>query len=258
MKTLARSVKGSAFSAGGSMYVLLYSLGPSPTPRCTLGGRLGDLEMSMKLVGSMLLVAGLAAAAQGDIVRDLGGGWEAIISESQADVLDVVADGNSPIPPGTLVIEKFAEFARVGSNGAPEGLTVTFRQIAADSATSARIVITDEVLINNLAQAWVGFQMSLTGAATWNQPATSAASRAPFTNLTYSNAGKTANFSGGSVAAGQTWFPGLASGGLRIDVDLSSGAPVTFSLTEVPVIPTPGAAALATLGGVMITRRRRA
>jgi hypothetical protein len=212
--------------------------------------------MSRILVGTIAIFAGLATAAQADVVRTLGGGWEATISDDQADVLDVVADG---VGATALVIEKFAEFNNL-SGGNPVPLTVTFRQVAADAATRSRIVITDEVLLNSLAQSWVGFTMSLSGGGntTWNQALTSAASRAPFANLTYSNGGKTANFSGGSIAPGATWFPGLASGGLVIDVDLSSNAPVTFSLTEVPVIPTPGAAVLAGMGGVMVLRRRRA
>lgn len=217
------------------------------------------MKKTSSVVLAAALLAGGTSVASADIIRQLGGGWEVVISSIVADRIDIVADGNNPTPPGTLVIEKFAEFRNIDEFGIPEGLSVTFRQVASDANTSARIVITDEALFNNTGVNWVGFQMTLvdSGQATWDQTLTSAASRAPFSTLTYSNGGTQANFSGGTVAAGSAWFPGLSSGGLVINVNLAANAPVTFSLKETPVIPTPGAAALAGLGLMVAGRRRR-
>jgi hypothetical protein len=215
--------------------------------------------MNKNIIIAAALVAAGTSVASADIIRQLGGGWEVVISSIVADRIDIVADGNNPTPPGTLVIEKFAQFTNVDEFGIPEGLSVTFRQVASDANTSARIVITDEALLNNTGFNWVGFQMTLvdSGQATWDQTLTSAASRAPFSTISYANGGTQAIFGGGSVADGAAWFPGLASGALVINVNLAANAPVVFSLKETPIIPTPGAVALAGMGLMVAGRRRR-
>ena len=221
------------------------------------------MKTSFNRVALAALVAGVAgSAASADVVRDLGGGWQVIIADEIADQIDIVADGFVTVDGvRTLVIEKFAEFRSYDPlTGLFGGLPVQFRQVGADADTATRIIITDEALYNNTSQAWTGFRMQLidSGQAGFDPAATFASgfSIGPFTTTTYSAGNTQVDFGGGVVPAGGIWYPGLGSGGLVINVNLSNQNPVVFTLKETPV-PTPGAAALLGLGGLALSRRRR-
>ncbi|HYD00808.1 MAG TPA: PEP-CTERM sorting domain-containing protein [Phycisphaerales bacterium] len=221
------------------------------------------MKTSFNRVALAALVAGVAgSAASADVVRDLGGGWQVIIADEIADQIDIVADGFVTVDGvRTLVIEKFAEFRSFDPlTGLFGGLPVQFRQVGADADTATRIIITDEALYNNTSQAWTGFRMQLidSGQAGFDPAATFASgfSIGPFTTTTYSAGNTQVDFGGGVVPAGGIWYPGLGSGGLVINVNLSNQNPVVFTLKETPV-PTPGAAALIGLGGLALSRRRR-
>jgi hypothetical protein len=207
----------------------------------------------------MLLAGGLAAtlpfAASAQIVKELGKGWEVTIF--QPNMVDVFVD---PSGPGTLVIEKIAEFTEIDPfTGAPEPVLLTFRQNQPDAMTVDQIVITSAVITNSTGQDWISFTEALLPGtlAQFNQGLSSNYSIDPFTARQYSQGDSQVEFSGGTVGAGQTWSPGVAQGGLVIDVDLSGAAPVVFTLKELPGIPAPGAIALLTLGGLVAARRRR-
>lgn len=215
-----------------------------------------------KFVVAAALVGCAGSFASADVIRNLGGGWQVVIADAVADQIDIVADGFVTINGvRTLVIEKFAEFRSYDpQTGLFGGLSVQFRQIAADANTATRIIITDEGLYNNTAQPWGGFRMQLidSGQAGFDPVATfnSGFTYGPFTTMNFSMGNTQVDFGGGSVAPGTNWYPGLGTGGLVIDVNLSNENAVVFTLKETPT-PTPGAAALLGLGMLAGSRRRR-
>ncbi|MBX3374750.1 MAG: hypothetical protein KF817_13035 [Phycisphaeraceae bacterium] len=200
--------------------------------------------------------AALAGAAPAAVVIPLAGGWEAIVNDP--NVLDVAVDFAS-IQDDILVIEKFAQFVDIDPfTGRPAPLNITFRQTAADAQTVSRIVITDEAVFNSTGQAWNGFDMILMGArAHWNPLASADFSYEPFTSMVFSEDLKTVSFSGGSIADGGFWFPGVVAGGLVIDVDLSGAAPAIFVLKEIPTVPASGSLPLLGVAALLAVRRRR-
>jgi len=209
---------------------------------------------------SMMFVAGgfagaLPLVASAQVVKDLGKGWEVTIF--QPTMVDVFVD---PSGPGTLVIEKIAEFAEIDPfTGAPEPVLLTFRQNQPDAQTVDQIVITSAVITNSTGLDWISFTEALLPGqlAQFNPGLSNDFSIDPFTNREYLDGDTDVIFSGGTVASGTTWSPGVASGGLVIDVDLSGSAPVVFTLKEIPQIPAPGALALLAISGVLAARRRR-
>jgi hypothetical protein len=210
------------------------------------------------LAGVLVLAAGSVANA--DIIRDLGGGWQIIIATAFQDHVDVVTDAFNA-QTNTLVVEKFAEFTQVDPfTGMPGGISVTFRQILPDAQTANHIVITDEALYNFTGMNWTGFRMQLidSGQATFDPAATAASGLNinPFTAIAYSNGNTQVDFSGGVVPNGGAWYPGISQGGIVINVNLAADGPVQFSLKETP-IPTPGAAALMGVGGIVFASRRK-
>ena len=216
-----------------------------------------------KFVVAAALVGCAGSFASADVIRNLGGGWQVVIADEIADQIDIVADAYVTINGvRTLVIEKFAEFRSYDpQTGIFGGLQVQFRQTAADANTATRIIITDEGLYNNTGQTWGGFRMQLidSGQAGFDPVATfnSGFTYGPFTSMGFSMGNTQVDFAGGpGVPNGNNWYPGLGSGGLVIDVNLSNQNPVVFTLKETPT-PTPGAAALLGLGMVASSRRRR-
>lgn len=195
--------------------------------------------------------AGLAAAlpliASGQVVKDLGKGWEVTIF--QPGTVDVFVD---PSGPGTLVIEKVAEFGSV----AP--IELLFTQNQPDAQTVDQIVLTSAIITNSTGQDWISFTETVTpGVAQFDTGLSGDFSISPFTTRQYSNGDTEVVFAGGVLGAGEIWAPGLASGGLVIDIDLSGSAPAVFTLAELPAIPAPGAAALLVIGGLVAAGRRR-
>ncbi len=211
--------------------------------------------MSLKnriIVGSaaaLLAMAGTASAAPE--LRDLGFGWQVLLPD--ADLIDIVVD-EAASNSGQLVIEKFATFMDLNA------LDLVFTQTGANAAP--RIIITDEFIANQTGQNWVGFTNSLINAssgttAAFNPAASAGLSISPFTTVSYSSGNTVMDFGGGTVVNGAFWFPGLAMGALVVDVALNPGGGSTFTLREVPQVPTPGTMALTLLAGLVATRRKR-
>src|SRR5262245_3331715 len=89
----------------------------------------------------------LSSSANAALVLNLGGGWQATITD-EANV-DLAVDFVS-LQDNILVIEKFANFISVDPfTGMPMPVHISFNQIAPDSQTVSRIVITDEIIANN-------------------------------------------------------------------------------------------------------------
>ncbi|MBL8765093.1 MAG: hypothetical protein JNM07_12575 [Phycisphaerae bacterium] len=215
----------------------------------------------IRAVGAAALGALLPFAPASASVKDLGGGWE--VQSGNDELLDAVTDFVS-LSANVLVIEKFAEFYGLDdSTDLPYPLDLTFRQNAPDAQTVTRIVITDEVVFNNSSLTWTAFSMKLLGAsggpstvATFNQAQSASFSFEPFTSRAYSAGSTRVDFTGGTIAGGAFWTPGLRAGGLVIQADLSDRLPAEFTLRELPV-PGPGATALLALAGLIGSRRRR-
>lgn len=205
------------------------------------------------LTAAALIVSSSANAA---LVLNLGGGWQATIADEVN--VDLIVDFVS-IQDNILVIEKFANFISVDPfTGMPMPVSISFNQIAPDAQTVSRIVITDEIIANNTGLDWVAFRNEILGSvATFNQAESATFSINPFTNRTYSASSDAVTFDGGVVTSGSIWTPGLISGGLVIDIDLSGDDPAKFVLKELPMVPGPAALALLGIAG-LASRRRRA
>jgi hypothetical protein len=211
----------------------------------------------MRCMGGLIagaFVLSMVPAANAVLVLNLGGGWQATITDEVN--VDLAVDFVS-LPDNVLVIQKFAKFISVDPfTGMPVGINIAFNQIAPDAETVSRIVITDEIIANNTGLDWIAFEEELLGSvATFNQADSATFSINPFTTATYSGSSDAVTFSGGLVAAGAIWTPGVTSGGLVIDVDLSGDAPAKFVLKELPLVPGP--AGFAVLGLLAFASRRR-
>ncbi len=187
----------------------------------------------------------------------LDGGWQATILDG-GDV-DLAVDYWDP-GAGLLVLEKYANFYEIDDvTGTPSPVRILFEQIEPDALTASTIAITDELVLNNTGMDWTDFHMALLGTnAIWDGDASAGFSHDPFANMTFSTDFSTVNFDGGTVFAGDSWTPGIDSGALFIDIDLSGNEYVSFVLKEFPTIPAPGAAVLLCLAGLLTAPRRRA
>src|SRR5262245_25490154 len=208
--------------------------------------------MGLKLRWALapVALAAFAGPSLGDVIQ-LGNGWEVEIFDPAHSA--VTRDPDDPNHPGAIILQKSAEFLSLNP------ILLQFRQNLPDAQTATRICITDEIINNNSGVAWVDFEMTLldSGDATWNQALSAGFSIAPFTNRQYLDAGTRVRFFDGTVPNGGVWTPGLPSGELCFDINLSSASPVAFTLEERPSIPTPGALALLGVGGLAAMRRRR-
>jgi MYXO-CTERM domain-containing protein len=213
--------------------------------------------------GLTIVAAGLAGTASAELIdlvdpsTGMSSGWQAEIFDP--GMVDLVTDFVS-IRDDVVVIEKFAEFIEIDKfTGEPVPITITFKQVAGDDDTVSRIVITDEFIFNNTGQDWVDFENILvdSGNAVWNPDAMATLDISPFGSFEFLDGDTNFRVFDGVVADGDTWTPGLRSGGFVIDIDLSGDDPVIFSLKEAPSIPAPGALALLAIGGVAAVRRRR-
>lgn len=183
-------------------------------------------------------------------------GWQATIFDDLH--VDVVTDAVS-FANDAVVIEKFAEFTTLNTLGQPEAINIVFQQVLPDAQTVSRIVITDEVVINSTGVAWIDFTMLLidSGQVAFDPVASAGFDVSPFLQQQYTSSNTTFRAFDGTIPAGGIWTPGMASGALYIDVNLSSSNPVTFTLKELPGIPAPGSLALLSIAGLIgITRRR--
>jgi MYXO-CTERM domain-containing protein len=183
-------------------------------------------------------------------------GWQATIFDE--DHVDIVTDSVN-VANGTVVIEKFAEFTQIGPLGTPEAINIVFQQVLPDAQTMTTIAITDELIINSTGMAWLNFEMFTidSGQVAFDPVASAAFSIAPFTTSQFGNGNTLFHVEGGVIPDGGVWTPGLASGALYIDVDLAASTPVTFTLKELPSVPSPGSFALLSAAGLCAIRRRR-
>jgi hypothetical protein len=155
---------------------------------------------------------------------------------------------------GQFFFEKDATFRAPAGNGI-DGLEILFTKV---DPNAKELVINDEVLTNATGVDWDGFQWILASGSTSGGPAFSFATTngpadgfqiSPFTSMSFANGNTVLNFSGGTVANGQTWFAGANS---LTGIAIVSGANTnSFVLKEVPtgpgtgpgpVIPLPAAA----------------
>lgn len=194
--------------------------------------------------------------AQADIIIDLGGGWQAtIFNEEQVDLVVDFVDLDQDI----LVLQKFADFTQIDPDtGLPAALSIAFQQIAPDEETVSHILLTDMFLFNDTGVNWSSFREILLGSSVEFDPIASAGfSFDPFNEMLFSDDNKQITFSDGSIDNGSIWTPGLVSGALYINVDLSQDSPVSFILKELPV-PAPSALLLFACSALFpLSRRRR-
>ena len=120
------------------------------------------------------------------------------------------------------------------------------------------MILTDAVIFNTTCVNWSALREILLGAHVALDPAASGDFNIdPFTTMTFIDNNTEVIFGGGTVLDGTIWTPGVDSGALVINVDLSRDDPVKFVLKELP-IPAPGAIALVACGMLVPRRHRRA
>ena len=210
------------------------------------------IQAFFALVGATILVT---PAVQADVIIDLGGGWQAtIFNDEQVDLVVDLVDIDQDI----LVLQKFADFTQIDpKTGLPTPLSIAFQQIARDEDTVSHILITDMFVFNDTGVNWSSFREVLLGTSVAFDPVASADfSIDPFIQMAFNDDNTEVTFSGGLIANGSIWTPGLDSGALYIDVDLSQDDPVAFILKELPV-PVPGALLLLTCSVLFARGRRR-
>jgi len=187
-----------------------------------------------------------AAFSSAEII-DLGAGWEAEIPDGVPITIDAIFASEA------LQISVFTEFANFGSLDA---LPVTFRQTAETPGTATMLVLAVADIINNSGQSWVGFRYILEGGSVeFDADESSGFAAEPFGDAFFDPGGQLAEFTGGVLGVGETWSPGSGPGGLVMNVDISGGPLVSFTLLQAP-IPTPGSLALLAIGGLILIPRR--
>ena len=202
---------------------------------------------------SCVMALGAGGLAWADLIIPLDGGWQAtVLGDSVADLgVDFVGED-------LLVLEKFADFWEIDPvTGAPAPIAILFEQVAPDEETLSRIAITDEVVLNHTGLTWVDFHIKLLGPQVmWNPEDSADFSYDPFGVMEFSEDLHSVDFSEGSIEDGGMWTPGLASGALYIDVDLSPVDPVSFVLKELPTIPGPWGMVVLGIGWLGLPGRR--
>jgi len=207
----------------------------------------------MKYGSFVSAVAGLSltALACGELVIPLDGGWQAtVLDDAMADLsVDFLGED-------LLVLEKFAEFWKLDDmTGTPVPIRIMFEQVASDAETVSRIAITDEMIINHTGLGWLDFHMELLSPiAVWNPEDSADFSYDPFETMAFSDDLHSVDFDDGFIPDDGVWMPGMTSGALYIDIDLSPTDPVCFVLKEFPT-PAPGAWALLAAGFLAARRR---
>ena len=217
---------------------------------------------TLALMSLLLLAAGGVASADTIIPLTLDGqdsGWDAIVCGNTDIVVDAVG--------GDYVL---IEIAKVFDTPPTGGLftpnTILFRQRLDDASTVASIRIADEIIYNGTGAEWTDYHWQVVGcAAAFDRIDTdnSNFSTDPFTNQTWGPAQigwdadhpATLDVDGGVVDDAGLFMPGMASGTLFIDVDLSE-CNSNFSLMQTPT-PEPGTMMLLGLGGMLALLRRR-
>jgi len=215
----------------------------------------------MKSLTVLLALAAFLAvipATNADTI-DLGNsGWQAVLYDGPNIGVLIDADTEQ-----FLMIEIIKTFAQPPDSGVFAPITVDFNQIAADGATTAIIVLNDEIITNNTGSDWMDYHWSIEGPAAFNISMTEGTGFdvSPFTNMDWTpkagwsaNHASALNVDGGIVPDGSTFFPGVDAGMLVIDVDLTA-QDSSFTLTQ---NPTPERATLLVLAaGLPILARHK-
>lgn len=183
-------------------------------------------------------------------------GWQVtIFDDTVMSVTTVSVDSVN----SRLVIEKNAEFKELDLFGNPAAMTLLFQQVLPDALTMTNIAITSESVKNSTGLNWIDFEMFLidSGQVMWNPVASTGFTISPFTQSEFKNSDLIFRAFGGVVTDGATWTPGLVGGELVAQVDLAASNSVSFSLKELPSIPSPSSLALLSLAGLVAFARRR-
>ena len=214
------------------------------------------------VVALLLSITPLASA---DVFVDLvdgsdDSGWRAVLPDdvNVGIVVDRVTDSY-------VRIEISKVFTKAPENGDFPPITILFEQTANDANTVATIQITDETITNNTGVDWTDYHWQINGCcAAFDKTATenSGFSINPFTNAAWtaksgwgSDYASALDVDGGTVAAGETFAPGVDSGKLYIDINLDC-ADSDFCLVQYPT-PEPGTLFLVSAGAVVTILRRR-
>ena len=189
-------------------------------------------------------------------------GWSAVLPDGVHNgiVVDWVSDSAARI-------EIAKEFYEPPTAGEFAPRVIRFHQRLSDGQTVATIEIADELVRNRTGVDWTGYRWELPDtAAAIDRAATEASGfdTSPFVNKgwgpqqpTWPDADHVRSLAvdGGVVADGAAYTPGLAGGGLFIDIDLSRGDS-DFSLRQWPV-PEPASLGLIVFGSAALLARRR-
>lgn len=157
------------------------------------------------------------------------------------------------IPGNLAVIEIFKEFHNPPSQltGIIPAILFDFVQICDDEDTVNMIFIADEAVLNATGVEWADYHFSLfDGPEVWFATGHSASfSVNPFAGKTFNDfldsptnsKAKRLDIDGGVIPNGGAFFPGAASGELKIGIDLSDPNPISFTLKQLPTHELRGA-----------------
>ena len=219
-----------------------------------------------------LIILGVSQAGSADVVFEEAG-WKITMPSWVGSPTGavVVRDTSPGIPDDVLVLEIGKIFkGQPGQFGEMPSIVMAFEQT--DDSAPDKIVINDEAVMNLMTVDWVDFHFILLGElASFNRGETFPSGVggdpaldfdiAPFTEYSWYENPQAATeelaLEGGTVPAGDTFFPGTPNGSLVIDVDLSGQEFATFMFKEVPSVPEPASLFVLTVGATVLAARRR-
>ncbi|MDP6546294.1 MAG: hypothetical protein QGH60_20125 [Phycisphaerae bacterium] len=217
----------------------------------------------MKTLTTILTLTAILSVtplAHADTIPLGGSGWEATISDNVN--VDILVDAENE---HYVLIEIIKTFTAPPQGGVFPGISIDFTQVSPDTDTVSIIVLNDEIITNNTGYDWTDYHWSLEGPAAFSISATegSGFDIDPFTNADWTpKAGWSPDFAsalnldGGTVAAGSTFSPGLDTGAMLIQLDLSEPDAAGFTLTQNPT-PEPATMLLLAAGLPLLARRKR-